>query len=81
VGTFFAAIMIYYTKVGGYSGYPEINTAIFLHDLVDDKVKDKWFQHGPKGSIQPHSQIPANWPNPSDMKNISQVLEGMRKSI
>lgn len=81
VGTLFAAIQIYYSHVNSYSGDPEISSAIFLHDLVDDKVKDKWFQHGPKGSIQPHSQIPANWPKPSDMKNIGQTLEGMRKEI
>lgn len=81
VGTFFAAIMIYYSYAGGWSGVPEISTAIFLHDLIEDKVKDKWFQHGPKQSIQPHSQIPNNWTVPSAMMNISQVLDGMRKEI
>ena len=76
---YFAAINVWYNhKV--YDN-PAISSAIFLHNLIEDKVKDKWFQHAPHGAIQPHSQIPSNWCKPSEIGNLRDVLDGMKKEL
>ena len=81
VTTYFAAIEIAYSSSAGFSGEPEIWHAIILHNLNEDSVKDKWFQHGVKESFQPHMQIPPNWIKPSELKNLAEVVEGMKKEL
>lgn len=81
VTTYFAAIEIAYSSMTGFGGEPEICHAIILHNLNEDTVKDKWFQHGVRESFQPHTQIPNGWIKPSELKNLAEVVEGMKKEL
>ena len=63
-----------------YSDFPITNRMTFLFNLATEEVKDKWFQMGPNESVQPH-QGGAGRPMPSTIKNIHEIIEGMKKAI
>lgn len=79
----FAAIRVCIVHKGGWSNYPEVNQTIFLHDLYTDKTKDRWFQNGStnNASIQPNIQIGSDYPKPTQIVNLKEVIEGMKKVL
>lgn len=80
----FAAIQVHVVTTSGYNQVPEASgSMIFLHDLYADKTKDRWFQKGgtANGSIQPNIQVGNSYPKPSELVNLHDVLEGMKKSL
>jgi hypothetical protein len=81
VGNIFAAIRVAVVKKGGYTSEWEGVPMIFLYDLIGETVKDQWFQRGGNESIAPHSGHGQDWPVPSTLKNLKDVIEGMKKEI
>lgn len=80
VGTIFAAIRVVVASVNNYDEWDN-SSMIFLYDVVGESVKDSWFQRGGNESIAPHSGVGQNWPKPSTLKNLHDVIEGMKKEI
>lgn len=79
IGTIFAAIMVSITFKGFYGW--ECKSMIFLYDLIGDTIKDKWLQNGGNDSVAPHSQSDTYVSMPSQLLNIKDVVEGMKKVL
>lgn len=63
-----------------YTDFPNITRMTFLFNMLTEEVKDKWFQRGANESIQPH-QGSNGRPLPSAVKNIREIIEGMKRVI